>query len=140
MADLIVVLDGARVVEVGTHDELMANRDRYAELYGSPAIAGGRVFLSTEGWLYAIGDKTKSYEAEPDAPAVVPAGSGDPAFLQVVPTEIELLPGEVGQAAIAPHPADVGKVRGRLKGHLAHQFPADPPAVDEHCGHVVRLE
>ena len=39
MADLIVVLDGARVVEHGTHDELLARRGRYAELYGIQAAA-----------------------------------------------------------------------------------------------------
>jgi ATP-binding cassette subfamily B protein len=39
MADLIVVLDGARVAEVGTHDELMAKRGPYAELYGIQAAA-----------------------------------------------------------------------------------------------------
>ena len=33
MADLIVVLDGARVVEVGSHDELVAAGGSYAELY-----------------------------------------------------------------------------------------------------------
>jgi ATP-binding cassette subfamily B protein len=33
MADLIVVLDGARVAEVGSHDELMARGGTYAELY-----------------------------------------------------------------------------------------------------------
>lgn len=39
MADLIVVLDGARVVEVGSHDDLMANDGQYADLYRIQAAA-----------------------------------------------------------------------------------------------------
>ncbi|MFI6679827.1 ABC transporter ATP-binding protein [Kribbella sp. NPDC050470] len=39
MADLIVVLDGSRVVETGTHDELMASDGHYAELYRIQAAA-----------------------------------------------------------------------------------------------------
>ncbi len=39
MADLIVVLDGARVADVGTHDELIARGGQYAELYAIQAAA-----------------------------------------------------------------------------------------------------
>jgi ATP-binding cassette, subfamily B, bacterial len=39
MADLIVVLDGARLVEFGTHHELMAKGGQYAALYGIQAAA-----------------------------------------------------------------------------------------------------
>jgi ATP-binding cassette subfamily B protein len=39
MADLIVVLDGAKVVEVGTHEALMAEGGQYAELYEIQAAA-----------------------------------------------------------------------------------------------------
>jgi ATP-binding cassette subfamily B protein len=39
MADLIVVLDGARLSEAGTHDELMAKGGQYAELYRIQAEA-----------------------------------------------------------------------------------------------------
>jgi ATP-binding cassette subfamily B protein len=37
MADLIVVLDGNRVAEVGSHDELMSRGGTYAELYAIQA-------------------------------------------------------------------------------------------------------
>lgn len=37
MADLIVVLDGARLVEVGTHDDLASRGGTYAELYSIQA-------------------------------------------------------------------------------------------------------
>ncbi len=39
MADFIVVLDGARVIETGTHEELMARDGQYAELYRIQAAA-----------------------------------------------------------------------------------------------------
>jgi ATP-binding cassette subfamily B protein len=39
MADLIVVLDGAKVVEVGSHEALMAKRGQYSELYSIQAAA-----------------------------------------------------------------------------------------------------
>jgi ATP-binding cassette, subfamily B, bacterial len=39
MADIIVVLDGAHVVESGTHEDLMARGGLYAELYGIQANA-----------------------------------------------------------------------------------------------------
>ena len=39
MADLIVVLDGAKLVELGSHDDLIARGGAYAELYGIQAAA-----------------------------------------------------------------------------------------------------
>ncbi|MEY2447637.1 MAG: ATP-binding cassette, subfamily bacterial [Acidimicrobiaceae bacterium] len=39
MADLIVVLDGAHLVEVGTHEDLLTRGGQYAELYGIQAAA-----------------------------------------------------------------------------------------------------
>jgi ATP-binding cassette subfamily B protein len=39
MADLIVVLDGARVAQIGSHEELMSRGGPYSELYRIQAAA-----------------------------------------------------------------------------------------------------
>jgi ATP-binding cassette subfamily B protein len=39
MADLIVVLDGSKLAEVGTHEELMARKGLYSELYSIQAAS-----------------------------------------------------------------------------------------------------
>ena len=39
MADLIVVLDGAHLVEMGTHEDLVSRGGQYAQLYGIQAAA-----------------------------------------------------------------------------------------------------
>jgi ATP-binding cassette subfamily B protein len=39
MADLIVVMQGAHVVDVGSHEALIARGGLYAELYGIQAAA-----------------------------------------------------------------------------------------------------
>jgi len=39
MADLIVVLDGSKLVEIGSHETLLAKDGQYAELYGIQAAA-----------------------------------------------------------------------------------------------------
>jgi ATP-binding cassette subfamily B protein len=39
MADLIVVLNGSKLVEVGSHDELVAKKGQYAQLYAIQAAA-----------------------------------------------------------------------------------------------------
>jgi ATP-binding cassette, subfamily B, bacterial len=49
MADLIVVMDGARVAEVGSHQELIAKGGAYAELYGIQAAAYRRQPLRATG-------------------------------------------------------------------------------------------
>ena len=42
MADLIVVLDGAHLVETGTHEALIARGGQYAQLYSIQAAAYAR--------------------------------------------------------------------------------------------------
>jgi outer membrane protein assembly factor BamB len=67
---------------------------RWAEIYGSVAISGGRIFFTTEEGLYAIGAPNPS--AATSEPWEAPPGTagGDPASLLVVPAEIILRPGE----------------------------------------------
>jgi outer membrane protein assembly factor BamB len=64
------------------------------EIYASVAVSGGRVYLVTTTSLYAIGPKERRPQA-PSMASTLPSGTpGEPAYLQVVPTELVLDPGE----------------------------------------------
>ncbi len=85
--------DGAEIVD--TTEILMPDGERHAEIYGSPAIAYGRIYVSTEAGVFGIGDPSASYSGEGLPLASTAAdGSGEPAWLQVVPTEVIAVAGE----------------------------------------------
>jgi outer membrane protein assembly factor BamB len=71
---------------------------RHAEIYGSPAVAYGRVYFTTEEGLYCLGDKSKPFQKSAATPVYrAPKGEGQAATLQVVPAEILVRPGEAVQ-------------------------------------------
>jgi outer membrane protein assembly factor BamB len=85
---------GVRSLDV---EKLEVEGGRYAEIYGSPAIAYGRIYFTTEGGLYCLGDGTTP--VRPTLRAVdrgrgITRGKGETAWLQVVPGEVLIRPGE----------------------------------------------
>ncbi len=82
--------DGATVLD---RDEL-GTPEAPEEIYASVAVSGGRVYLATTSALYAIGSEERRPVASGPL-STLPAGTpGEPAYLQVVPTEVVLAPGE----------------------------------------------
>ncbi len=61
---------------------------------GSAAISRGRVFFASDRALYAFGRKMNGRAAPVPYDPGTPAPDGKPAFVQVVPTELILAPGE----------------------------------------------
>jgi hypothetical protein len=82
--------DGVTVLD---KDDLGAEESP-EEIYASAAISGGRVYLATTTSLYAIGSKERRLAASSPV-STPPAGiTREPSYLQVVPTELVLDPGE----------------------------------------------
>jgi outer membrane protein assembly factor BamB len=98
-------------VEVLDEERLRAaDGSRFAEIYGAPAVAYGRIYFAAETGLYCLGDKSRPPRAEQleraerapaaaAAPAAVPdaapyRGAGAVHLLQVVPAEVLVRPGE----------------------------------------------
>ena len=69
---------------------------RYAELYGSPAVAYGRVYFASEEGVYCLGNKnTKFTSTSPKMPKTewqAPKNS-EAAYIQVVPADVFLYSG-----------------------------------------------
>jgi outer membrane protein assembly factor BamB len=66
--------------------------ERHAEIYGSPAIAYGRIYFTSEGGVYCLGDKSKKMTVTPPEPRKLDEPKADPnaapAAIQIVPAEV----------------------------------------------------
>ena len=64
------------------------------QVLGNAAISRGRIFFMSSDAIYAIGSKQATSPTGFATDETVVAGSGNPAYLQVSPTELSLEPGQ----------------------------------------------
>lgn len=84
-------------------DELEMPEGRYAEIYGSPAVAYGRVYFTTEEGLYALGDPDDEFTVTPGPsrqPETAPGPAGQVARILVVPAEALVHPGDAVEVEV----------------------------------------
>lgn len=107
-----ILKPGRAGVEVLDAQEIkLADGSRPAEIYGSPAIAYGRIYLATEAGLFCLGDKSAPPRRDTPAPAGPNAGpketpavsAGAPTVLQVMPAEVLIRPGETARFRVAAY-------------------------------------
>ncbi|MEE2777085.1 MAG: PQQ-binding-like beta-propeller repeat protein [Acidobacteriota bacterium] len=93
---LAIVQPGESEASILSRHQLEVPEGRYAELYGSAAIAYGRIYFTTEEGVYCLGDPSADFAAtrspEPSR-GDEGAAEGDPAMLIVVPAEVTIAPG-----------------------------------------------
>src|SRR3984885_13295909 len=84
-------------VEMPLSDQGLVSQKIPEPVVAAAAVARGRVYFVSSDELYAIAPKkTKSEPWKPVTPVLEP-GQGDPAWVQVAPTEMVLKPGETVQ-------------------------------------------
>ncbi len=85
-------------------EELSMANGRYAEIYGSPAIAYGRIYFTTEEGIYCLGDKERAWAPVDGAVAAAAEPTADAssgvASLVIRPAEVLLSPGETAEFSI----------------------------------------
>lgn len=112
-----IVAPGRTAAETLDLAEIAMPDGRPAELFGSPAVAYGRIYLSTEAGVYCLGDPAAQfkvvataahYPREPAPPGAIPA------HLQIIPAEVVAQPG-----TRVPFRARAFDAHGRLIGPVA---------------------
>jgi len=90
-----IIKPGATGAEILDEDQL-GTADHPEVILGSPAVANGHVYFASDSALYCIGKKTRetSSEGSSSAPVGTPVSSSPATFVQVVPTELILKPGD----------------------------------------------
>ncbi|MBZ0113241.1 MAG: PQQ-like beta-propeller repeat protein [Thermoanaerobaculia bacterium] len=87
---LIVGLDeeGGRILD---NEEINMPEGRFAEVYGSPAIAYNRIYFTTEEGLYALGSKT----ADRKVPALAAGQAIEAAADDAKVATVQVIPGDI---------------------------------------------
>jgi outer membrane protein assembly factor BamB len=82
--------------EILARHQLKMKEGRYAEVYGSPAVAYGRVYFTTEEGIYCLGSAETPFQVAKTKPiALGDEGAPGPATtLRVTPAEVALAPGK----------------------------------------------
>ena len=96
-----IVRPMADKAEVLSQVELPPSKNSVEQAEGTPepilggaAISRGRIFFVSSDAVYAIGPKTAKATTGFAVDAAAERGEGDPAYVQVVPTELVLKPGQ----------------------------------------------
>ncbi len=121
--------------------------DRDAEIFGSVAIAYGRIYFTTEEGIYCLGDKNRPFEISASAVPKLPAEgeAGPAAQLLAIPGDVTLEPGKParfrveafdakGRAAAAP---PVTWALEELEGEISAEGEYTPPFRKSFSGLVV---
>ena len=112
-----IVVPGRAAAETLDLAELAMPDGRPAELFGSPAIAYGRIYLSTEAGVYCLGDPAAQFKVAVTAanyPREQAPRGATPAHLQIIPAEVVAQPG-----AHLSFRARAFDAQGRLIGPVA---------------------
>ena len=113
-------------------------------VFGGMAISRGRIFFASTGGVYAIGAKAATQVTGFAIDEPVEAGQGNPAWLQVSPTELVLKPGQAVKLRVRSFDAQGRFLRNEtgatfaltgLKGAVAADGTFTPdPATPEQAG------
>ena len=74
-------------------DEILAADGGPAEIFGSPAVAGGRVYFTTDEGLYCLGGGSAAEGEARPAPPAAEGAPGEAAGLLLIPAESTVEPG-----------------------------------------------
>ena len=121
--------DHAEVLD--SEEILMPDGVRPAEIYASPAIAYGRIYLATENGFFCLGDKSKPFAAEDRPPVVLDespaAADAEPALIHVVPAEVVTTTGTTTEFRVQAFDDS---------GHFLGEMPATSWSVEGLAGEV----
>jgi len=111
--------DGAEELD---HDEVtMPDGGRYAELYGSPAVAYGRIYFTTEEGIYCLGSKDRAFEVSASAVRTFrqeQPGSNTPSVIRLVPGDLTLMSGQSADYVVHGF-SDTGRALGPVEAELS---------------------